>query len=178
MKSSKKVMVIGLDGATFDLIKPWAEEGVHGNLKSTIPYATIPAWPSFATGCNPGKHGFYDFFKEKGNSYALTVEMLPYRAVKQLTLWAILSYYNKKVAVINVLSTSPSTKVKGYMITGMLTPQSAKYTYPPEFQEVLERELGGYNVFSSSLSAKKPDVFGWWHGDSLRNISGMTLWMI
>lgn len=107
MKSSEKVMVIGLDGATFDLIKPWAEagrlptfkklleEGVHGNRKSTIPYATIPAWPSSATGCNPGKHGFYDFFKEKGNSYALTVEMLPYRAVKQLifqSVWGIKWY--------------------------------------------------------------------------------------
>ena len=79
MKSNKKVVVIGLDGVTFDLIKPWAEEGelptfknlmdggVHGNQKSTLPYATIPAWPSFATGCNPGKHSFYDFLIYNNN---------------------------------------------------------------------------------------------------------------
>ena len=76
MIKSKRVMVIGLDGATFDLIKPWVREGklptfkklidtgVHGQLTSTIPHGTIPAWPSFATGCNPGMHSFYDFFKE------------------------------------------------------------------------------------------------------------------
>ena len=81
MDSGRKVMVIGLDGATFDLIKPWVNEGklpnlkkligegTYGNLRSTIPSATIPAWPSFFTGCNPGKHGFYDFFKEGKNSY-------------------------------------------------------------------------------------------------------------
>ena len=60
MKKCKRVIVIGLDGATFDLIKPWAEEGklptfkkligegAWGNLKSTVPNATIPAWPSFS----------------------------------------------------------------------------------------------------------------------------------
>lgn len=170
MNSSKKIMVIGLDGATFDLIKPWVEEGklptlkklleegVHGNLKSTIPYATIPAWPSFATGCNPGKHSFYDFFKEKNDGYELTVEMLPSRAVKQPTVWEILSHHNKKVAVINVPSTYPPTKVNGYMITGMLTPPGAKYTYPFEFEAELKDKIGKYNVFFSALSAKNADV--------------------
>jgi|Deesub1362A_J573_1020465.scaffolds.fasta_scaffold00240_41 predicted AlkP superfamily phosphohydrolase/phosphomutase len=169
-KSGKKVIIIGLDGATFDLIKPWAkegklptfkrliEEGVHGELTSTIPYATIPAWPSFATGCNPGKHGFYDFFKQKYNSYELSVEMQPSRAVKQPTLWQILSQYNRTVAVINVPSTYPPTKINGYMITGMLTPPKARYTYPPEFEVELKKKIGEYNIFFSSLSAKNPDV--------------------
>jgi len=165
-----RVMIIGLDGATFDLIKPWAEEGylptfkellengTHGPLKSTIPFATIPAWPSFATGCNPGKHGFFDFFKEKKNSYDLSVELYPSKAIKQPTLWEILSRYNKKVAVINVPGTYPPTEVNGYIITGMLTPPGAKFTYPAEFQEELISKIGHYNVFFSALSAKNPDV--------------------
>ncbi len=170
MTRSKKVIVFGLDGATFDLIKPWAQEGklptlkrlmdegVHSTLTSTIPFATIPAWPSFATGCNPGKHGFYDFFKQKDNSYELTVELLPSKAIKQPILWDILSQANKKVALINVPSTYPPTKVNGYMITGMLTPPRAKYTYPPELQSELKRELGRYNIFFSLLSAKNPNA--------------------
>lgn len=28
MNAKKKVLVIGLDGATWDLLKPWADEGV------------------------------------------------------------------------------------------------------------------------------------------------------
>ena len=68
-----KVLVIGLDGATFDLIKPWAAQGhlptlnhllhngVHAPLRSTMPPMTAPAWTSFATGVNPGKHCIFDF---------------------------------------------------------------------------------------------------------------------
>ena len=170
MKSNKKVMVIGLDGATFDLIKPWVEEGklptfkklmdngVHGNLRSTIPHCTIPAWPSFTTGCNPGKHSLYDFFKPKKNGYEWTVEVHPSQAVKQPTLWEILSHYNKKVAVINVPSTYPPTKINGHMITGMFTPPGAKYTYPSEFHTELVKKIGRYNVFFSALSAKNPEI--------------------
>ncbi len=75
MGGIEKVCVIGLDAATFSLIKPWAEEGklanfkrlmeegCFGNLPSTIPYLTPPAWTSSVTGQNPGKHNIYDFFK-------------------------------------------------------------------------------------------------------------------
>ena len=69
---SKRVFVIGLDGATFDLLDPWIEDGrlpnlkklmeksAYGRLESTIPPISPPAWTSFMTGVNPGKHGIYD----------------------------------------------------------------------------------------------------------------------
>ena len=72
-----RVLVIGIDGGTFDLIRPWAEagdlpnlarlmaEGVHGPLESTLPPVTSPAWPTFATGKNPGKHSVFDFIRPK-----------------------------------------------------------------------------------------------------------------
>ena len=68
-----RLLVIGLDGATFDLIKPWVRQGelpniakilqrgVHGELKSTVPPMSPPAWTSFMTGKNPGKHGIFHF---------------------------------------------------------------------------------------------------------------------
>lgn len=165
-ETSKKVVVIGLDGATFDLIKPWAkegklptfkklvDEGAHGNLRSTIPHVTIPAWPSFATGVNAGKHGLYDFFREVGESYNPKVELQPSRSIKVPTLWQILSKYNKRVAIINVPSTFPPTKVNGYMITGLLTPPGAEYTYPAGFEKELVDKIGNYSVFSSSSAWK------------------------
>ena len=73
-----RVLAIGIDGGTFDLIYPWAEagdlpnlarlmtEGVHGLLESTLPPVTSPAWPTFATGKNSGKHGVYDFIRPMG----------------------------------------------------------------------------------------------------------------
>ncbi len=71
----RRVIIVGLDGATFDVIDPLLEKrrlpfaedliknGTRANLLSSIPYATIPAWPSFMTGKNPGKHGVFDFFR-------------------------------------------------------------------------------------------------------------------
>jgi len=81
----RKVLIIGLDGATWDLIKPWVDEGklptfrkliengVWGNLESTIPYITLPAWISLVTGKNPGKIGYVHFFMRDKNSYNFTL---------------------------------------------------------------------------------------------------------
>jgi predicted AlkP superfamily phosphohydrolase/phosphomutase len=65
------VLVIGLDGATFDLMGPLMEKGKlphlksliesgsSANLLSTMPHHSGPAWASFVTGMGPGKHGVY-----------------------------------------------------------------------------------------------------------------------
>ena len=70
---NRKLLVIGLDGATFNLILPWVREGklpnikkimndgIHTGLMSTKPPMTCPAWPAFMTGKNPGKFGVCDF---------------------------------------------------------------------------------------------------------------------
>jgi len=76
-----RVLVIGLDGATLDLICPWAAqghlpilarlmaEGAHGPLESTLPPVTSPAWPSFVTGKNPGRHGVFDFIRPRAGKF-------------------------------------------------------------------------------------------------------------
>ncbi|HJS28492.1 MAG TPA: alkaline phosphatase family protein, partial [Anaerolineales bacterium] len=68
-----RVLIVGFDGATFDIIRPLVAQGrlpnlarlMHagswGPLRSTIPPVTPAAWTSFFTGKNPGKHGIYDF---------------------------------------------------------------------------------------------------------------------
>jgi len=73
VNSKKKIIIIGLDGATFDLINPLLEQGLLPNLERlinggvseelqfTIPPVTAPAWISFLTGKNPGSHGAYNF---------------------------------------------------------------------------------------------------------------------
>ncbi|MFK7802359.1 MAG: alkaline phosphatase family protein, partial [Anaerolineae bacterium] len=110
-----KLLILGLDGATFDLIRPWAAEGhlpnlaklieigTHGDLMSTLPPVTSPAWPSFMTGCNPGKHGVFDFIAPAGNSYTLVNAT----RLRQPTLWQILSKMGYTVGVMNVPVTYP-----------------------------------------------------------------------
>ena len=100
-KDWPKVFVIGLDGATFDLIKPWAaegklphfakimREGSHGELTSTIHPMSAQAWTSFMTGKNPGKHGIFDFTERKLNSYEILFVYSTFR--RSNSIWKILT---------------------------------------------------------------------------------------
>ena len=68
-----KVLIIGLDGATWRVLEPWARagrlphlaalmaRGTWGTLRSTVPALTLPAWSSLTTGRNPGAHGVFAF---------------------------------------------------------------------------------------------------------------------
>ena len=70
------IFILCLDGATFDLLDPWIEQGylpgletlirsgVRSELQSTQPPVTAPAWASFMTGKSPGGHGVFDFFRQ------------------------------------------------------------------------------------------------------------------
>ena len=76
-----RVLVIGLDGATFDVLLPLARagrlpalaaliaRGTSAPLRSVFPPVTAPAWASFMTGKNPGKHGIYEFLYRQPNGY-------------------------------------------------------------------------------------------------------------
>jgi predicted AlkP superfamily phosphohydrolase/phosphomutase len=118
-------------------------DGVHGELRSTIPPASIPAWPTFLTGRNPGKHGVYDFLKKTEGKYigALTNAT----DLKASTIFEILSNLNKTSVAINVTCTYPPREMKGCLISGLLTPNGAEYVYP----KVLKSELDsmGYIVY-------------------------------
>lgn len=149
----KKVIVIGLDGATFDLIKPWVsqgklptfaklmETGAWGDLASTIPPHSPPAWSTFSTGLNPGKHGIYDFRRREFGSYETGLTNGSHRC--GYPIWKILSDYEKVVGVVNIPITYPPEPVNGVLISGMDTPDKATdYTYPLEVATELVHEIG------------------------------------
>jgi len=151
MKS--KIFVLGLDGATFDLIIPWVkneklptfkkimDNGSYGSLISTIHPLTAPAWSSFITGMNPGKHGLYDFVRRRIGSYKRDVVNASLRSGD--SIWKILSEKGKKVCAINVPMTYPPEEVNGYLISGIDTPDmNSNYTYPESFaQEIADQHL-------------------------------------
>ncbi len=152
-----KVLIIGIDGATFDVIKPMIAEGKlpnlshlmrggsHGILQSSIPPLSPTAWSSFMTGTNPAKHGILDFFGRCPDSYLTNFYNASNRQEKPL--WILAGEHNRKVVVVNVPATYPPDRVNGFMISGMDTPgKSTKYMYPPELMEELEKEVGGYTL--------------------------------
>jgi len=160
-----RVLVIGLDGATLDLIMPLArsgllpnlsnfmEEGAFGELISSIPPLTPPAWVSFMTGCNSGKHGIFGFTHRSLN-YIKDPQgsLVSSRSIRTRTLWEILTHQGKEMVIINVPLTYPPSKIKGIMISGLMAPdEKSDFLYPPHLREILFEQLGGYRVDDNPL---------------------------
>ena len=150
----QRVLIIGLDGGTFDLIQPWArqgylpnlrrllEEGTSTELLSTFPPVTSPAWPSFMTGMNPGKHSVFDFIRARSTGY----DMVNSTSIQQPTLWDHLSAAGFRVGVMNVPVTYPPRPINGFIITGLLSPNQGNICYPPDLIRRYEPSLGRYWV--------------------------------
>jgi len=148
------VLVVGIDGATFDIIRPWADagelpnlarlmsEGATAPLESTLPPVTSPAWPTFATGKNPGKHGVFDFIRPLGGEF----ELVNASSLRAATLWEILSAAGRKVGIMNVPITYPPKPVRGFVIGGMLSPMTGSFTYPKELLESYAHDLKPYRI--------------------------------
>ncbi|HEM61767.1 MAG TPA: hypothetical protein ENO24_05715, partial [Chloroflexi bacterium] len=157
-ETEKRILVIGLDGATFDLIKPWIaearlptlgrlmEEGVHGNLRSVPNLNSAPAWSSFATGTNPGKHGIFYFDERVPNTYTKRYLNGSHRVGK--SFWKLLSDQGKTVCVINVPMTFPADELNGVMLAGLDSPgvQSEGFAYPPSILKELSSRVGDYII--------------------------------
>lgn len=149
-----RLLVIGYDGATWDLAEEWAksgklpalarlmERGGYGPLRSVLPVLSPAAWASFATGVQPGKHGIFDFVQRAQGDYRL--RLVTARDIKYPTFWALAGLAGKRVAVLNVPMTYPASEINGVMITGLGTPDRRPFTYPLELGTELKRR--GYRV--------------------------------
>lgn len=145
------LFVIGLDCAPpelvfeeFDLPNIQGLMGCYGELTSTIPAITCPAWMSMVTGKNPGKLGFYGFRNRKGFSYT-DMWIANSLAVKEDTVWDIFSRENKKVGLVGIPQTYPPKPVNGFMVTSFLTPDiDHQYTYPDAVKQEIQGLVGEY----------------------------------
>jgi len=153
---NRKVMVIGLDGATWDLLEPWArnnklpalkelmEKGCYGPLESTIPHVTPPAWTSMVTGKNPAKHGVFDFMGIKREKDGWSLSLYTSRSKRSREIW---DYLNGKSIVVNVPLTYPPREINGIMVTGMYTPDiNSEFTYPREIKEDILKLFPDYKI--------------------------------
>ena len=171
MAITDRLLIIGLDGATFDLIVPWAragklpnlgrlmETGAFQPLRSTIPPMTFPSWTTFMTGQNVGKHGVFDFTERKPNSYE--VQFVNASARKAKTIWRIMSEAGKRVCVVGVPCTYPPERVNGVMISGFDAPNPGpRSMYPPGLYEELRERVGEYIIspdIAKHIDADRPD---------------------
>lgn len=166
----KKLIVIGIDGASFDVLNPLLEGGLlpnlkklknNGNsavLKSVIPPVTASAWASFITGNLPGKTEIYDFAIVEDNSW--NVEFINRKRLMGKPLWKYLDEAKLKSCFINMPLTYPPEKINGVMISGIETPSEMyNYVYPAELKkELKKREYKIEISFSDKREEKVRDA--------------------
>jgi predicted AlkP superfamily phosphohydrolase/phosphomutase len=151
-----RVLVLGLDGGTFDLIRPWVaegrlptlgrllNEGVWADLKSVPNINTAPAWSTFMTGKNPGKHGIFWFAEEADEPGKVRFVTAADR--RATSLWRLLSDGGRRVCVLNVPLTYPAEPVNGCLVAGFDAPStsSPRFSYPEGLIDEIQRHTGEY----------------------------------
>ncbi len=150
----KKFLLIGLDCATPQLVfdqwfddlpnlKKLADAGGHGNLKSTIPPITVPAWTSMMTSKDPGMLGFYGFRNRKSYGYE-DLYFANANYLKEKTVWNYLSRNRLRSLVFGVPQTYPPRPLNGVMVASFLTPnKDVQWTYPAEIAAELDQVADG-----------------------------------
>jgi predicted AlkP superfamily phosphohydrolase/phosphomutase len=95
------------------------------------------------TGKSPAQHGVLEFFRRKEGTYQQ--ELNSRLDIDGVSLWRYLSEGGMEVGVVGVPLTYPPEQIKGFMITGLLTPFGRRdFTYPLGLLEELEGQLGSY----------------------------------
>ncbi len=146
--AKRRVLLLALDAATWDLLTPWIEQGLlpnlaslsnsgaAGPLKSISPSSSPVIWTSVATGKVPAKHGITNFVrlgKDPGHPRPVDSSMRKGKA-----LWNILGERGLDVAVVGWFVTWPAEEVNGRMLTDRAHYGGvARRAFPPGYLPLL-----------------------------------------
>ncbi len=134
---AKKVVIIGLDGVPYTLLKAYVNQGIMPNFKAmvsegsfhkmetSLPEVSSVAWTSFMTGKNPGEHGIFGFMELKNNSYDMYFPN--FTDVKAPTFWERTGVPS---VILNIPQTYPAKPLNGIMTSGFVALDLKKATYP------------------------------------------------
>ena len=164
-----RLLVIGLDGATYDLLVPWAESGRMPNLarlmatsarvvvNSTRPYITPVAWTTFQTGCDPHEHGILDYRYLDHRRRRLLLNHAG--RIGRPTLFDSISSAGGEVVSLNLPMTFPApSSVKGIVIGGLDSPSIDAALAPyPEFARRLQATGARFDL--GTVWRRKPTTF-------------------
>ena len=122
-----RVLLIGLDGADWNILDPLIEagrlphigrlarEGVRGRLRSITPMLSPVIWTSIATGVLPGRHGIIDFLASVGPDGAKIPVTSSLRRTK--AIWNLLSEHELSVGVVGWWASYPAERVNGFVVS-------------------------------------------------------------
>jgi predicted AlkP superfamily phosphohydrolase/phosphomutase len=162
-----KVLMIGVNGMEWDILRPLLVQnklpnlaaliarGVYGKLQTVSAPNCPRVYTTMFTSTKPEEHGITGFLV--GGVTANT------NMLKQEPIWSILSKKGVTVGMANVPATFPVMPVNGYMISGMLTRgkncedgvlcapkltevEGGDPVYPAAFRQELLGKLGNFYI--------------------------------
>ncbi|KAB7517977.1 alkaline phosphatase family protein [Halosegnis rubeus] len=151
------LIILGLDGATWDLVDELIEagrlpnieslrkQGVDGTLESTFPPITGPAWLSMATGMNPGKTGVF-YFQNRTDPDSFEFKTLGSDAFQGKAIWDILNSRGHSVGIFNYPMFYPPYDIDGFAVSGLGSPEDDTITYPSSLKSELDEVSDEYVV--------------------------------
>lgn len=150
-----RALLIGLDGATWDLLDGYVlrglmpalarmrAEGASGPLLSTRPPTTPPAWSTCVTGKQPGRHGVFDF-RESFHADPRR-PLISGRSIRARKLWEILGDTGRRSCILNFPVSWPPEQIEGVFVCGMMTPDGCDDFASPEGEAArLRAAVPGY----------------------------------
>lgn len=162
-------VVLGIDGATFDLFEDWLsdlptisaiiESGSSSPLDSCLPPVTSPAWRCYATGKNPASLGVYwwrQLHRDTNTFHGADEHPLTSKCY-----WEYLSEAGQDVVVMGVPLNAPPREVNGALVTGGPFANPERFTYPESLGAEL-RQRFDYQLHPSKYpsvdTARDPEI--------------------
>ncbi|CAA0079525.1 Beta-barrel assembly-enhancing protease [Halioglobus japonicus] len=137
---TKKVLIIGWDGADWKVASPlmdagkmphlkrFVDEGVMGNLSTLYPILSPMLWTSIATGKRAHKHGIYGFIEPDPNNGA--VRPITNLGRKCKAIWNILNQSGYRSNVVGWWPSHPAEPINGVMVSNHFQASTAPADKP------------------------------------------------
>jgi predicted AlkP superfamily phosphohydrolase/phosphomutase len=154
-----RTFILGLDGASPELIETWAgeghlptfqrlmDEGAWGRLTSTVPPLTPPAWMTSITRVNPGKHNVFDFTRPSEFVPAQSSYHHPFISptdCKAKSIWQHLNEAGYTAGVMTFPFAYPPTPIQGYMFSELWGTENDYQSSPIELLADVARAVPGW----------------------------------
>ncbi len=161
-------VVIGLDGAGFELLEPWlnagelpnlariVDGGVAGNLRSVLPPVTSPNWKAYATGKNPGKLGVYWWYNVDTEDERVYLPNDRYHDHDEY--WELLDD-RERVGVVGVPTTYPPKSMGECVVSGAPDADASGFTSPSSLETELRSEFDYRPITRKSLDSGDEAAF-------------------
>ena len=150
---ANRVLVVGWDGADWDVLDPLLaagelpalgelmSRGQRGVSRSCLPSHSWAAWPTFLTGRDPGGHGVFDILEYKPG--AMLRAPVSWRSILAPTWPERVSEAGKRTLLVNVPLTYPPPAIRGVVISGGVVPPRRTFSHPADTGPRLNWPING-----------------------------------